>query len=52
MSGMGGGGAAGSVVCASVTAKPQTRGVTQPEVDDRRGRPGQRGGHHKHGRDA
>jgi hypothetical protein len=45
------GAAAGSVVGASVTAKPQTRTVTQREVVHVDGRPGQRRGHHKHGRD-
>ncbi|MFN7644814.1 MAG: hypothetical protein ACK5PW_17305 [Burkholderiales bacterium] len=36
---------------ASVTAKPQTRTVTQREVVHVDGRPGQRRGYTKHGRD-
>jgi hypothetical protein len=49
--GAGMGGAAGSVVGARVTAKPKTRGVTQREGVYVDGRPGERRGHHKHGRD-
>ena len=44
------GAAAGSVVGARVTAKPQRRTVTQREVVHVDGWPGERRDHHKHGR--